>query len=123
MADRDRDWLDIAFIYNRSRDRLAKIAQALILDDLADAQDYAPDLIVEVAGPEVTRRCGEHFLAFVDYMPLSFTALADDGLRECLVDAGGAIGTLAHRPARRTGGNGQPRRMAVYVEGRDHRLP
>ncbi|MGC4250317.1 MAG: DUF108 domain-containing protein [Sphingobium sp.] len=88
----DRDRFDIAFIHNRSRERLAGVAKKLILGDLGDAQDYAPDIIVEVATPEVTRHWGEHFLAFADYMPLSLTALADDGLRAQLIDAAGRSG-------------------------------
>ena len=35
----------------------------------------------------MTARHGEAFLAFADYMPLSLTALADDGLRERLHEA------------------------------------
>ncbi|SNS24098.1 Predicted dinucleotide-utilizing enzyme [Sphingomonas laterariae] len=79
--------LDIAFVHNRSRDRLCDIPADRILDDLADAHRFAPDLIVEMAGPEITRRHGEGFLAIADYMPLSLTALADDDLRERLEQA------------------------------------
>lgn len=71
----------VVFVQNRTRDRLAAIPPDIVLDDLADAARFAPDLIVEAADPDVTRRHGEAFLAFADYMPLSLTALADDALR------------------------------------------
>ena len=83
---------EITFVHNRSRDRLATVPPELILDDLADAARCTPDLIVEVAGPDVTQRHGEAFLAFADYMPLSLTALADDGLRERLQSAAARSG-------------------------------
>ncbi len=83
---RDHGPLELAFVHNRSPGRLAGIDPALILEDLADARCFAPDLIVEIAGPEVTVRHGEALLAIADYMPLSLTALADDGLRMRLVD-------------------------------------
>lgn len=76
--------VELAFVHSRSRERLIDIAPDLILDDLAQARTRAPGLIVEIAGPEVTAHHGEDFLAFADYMPLSLTALADDGLRERL---------------------------------------
>lgn len=82
----------VVFVHNRTPGRLAAIPPDLILDDLADAARLAPDLIVEAADPEVTRRHGEAFLAFADYMPLSLTALADDGLRDALACAAARSG-------------------------------
>jgi len=78
--------LELAFVHNRSPDRLAGLDPALILDDLADARRFVPDLIVEIAGPEVTVQHGENLLSVADYMPLSLTALADDELRTRLTD-------------------------------------
>ncbi|WP_182911813.1 aspartate dehydrogenase domain-containing protein [Sphingomonas cavernae] len=76
---------EIAFVHNRNRDRLKGVPDALVLDDLDDARAFAPDLVVEVAGPEVSARHGEALLGIADYMPLSLTALADDALRARLV--------------------------------------
>jgi aspartate dehydrogenase len=77
--------LEIAFIWNRSADKLAAVTGGLILQDLADFGRYAPDLIVEAAHPEISRTHGEAFLRRCDYMPLSVTALADDKVRARLV--------------------------------------
>lgn len=71
----------VVFVHNRTPGRLAAVPPDIILDDPAGAARFAPDLIVEAADPDVTRRHGAAFLAFADYMPLSLTALADDGLR------------------------------------------
>lgn len=76
---------EIAFVHNRNREKLAGIPGGLILDDLDDARAFAPDLVVEIAGPEVTARHGAALLAHADYMPLSLTALADDDLRARLI--------------------------------------
>ncbi|PKP71996.1 MAG: hypothetical protein CVT83_02200 [Alphaproteobacteria bacterium HGW-Alphaproteobacteria-5] len=83
---------EIAFIHNRTVTKLNGVPPALILDDLAAAEDFAPDLIVEAAGPQITVQHGETFLSFADYMPLSLTALVDDALRERLRAAGARSG-------------------------------
>ena len=82
----------VVFVHNRTRERLAAVPPDLVLTDLADAERFTPDLIVEAAGPDVTRRHGEAFLGFADYMPLSLTALADDALRDRLERAAARSG-------------------------------
>jgi len=88
----DTKGLEVAFVWNRSPDKLVGVSKELMLSDLAGFAERKPDLIVEAAHPDVTRRHGEAFLAQVDYMPLSVTALADDALRERLVAAAGHSG-------------------------------
>ncbi|MEE2658648.1 MAG: aspartate dehydrogenase domain-containing protein [Candidatus Latescibacterota bacterium] len=77
--------LDIAFVYNRSRDRIAELPQDHRLDNLGDFSQRNPDLVVELAHPDVTREHGEAFLAVCDYMPLSLTAFADAELEDQLL--------------------------------------
>jgi len=88
----DTKGLEVAFVWNRSPDKLVGVSKELMLSDLAGFAERKPDLIVEAAHPDVTRMHGEAFLAQVDYMPLSVTALADDALRERLVAAAGHSG-------------------------------
>ena len=83
---------EIIFAHSRSRERLAGVPDDLILDDLSKASDLAPDLIVEVAGPEISHRHGAAFLAFADYMPLSLTALSDAALYDRLTLAAARSG-------------------------------
>lgn len=84
--------LEIAFVHNRSRDRIAGVAAGHVLDRLDDFAQRRSDLVVEVAHPDYTRRRGEAILAHSDYLPLSVTALAEDALRERLIAAARASG-------------------------------
>ena len=79
--------VEVAFVHNRSEDRLDDVPHALRLDRLEDFAEFKPDLIVECAHPAITVAHGEAFLRVADYMPLSVTALADDTLRERLIEA------------------------------------
>ena len=77
--------LEVAFVHNRSRERMEDVQPRHALDRIEDFASRAPDLVVEMAHPEYTRRHGEAILQRADYLPLSVTALADDALRERLV--------------------------------------
>lgn len=90
--------LEVAFVHARSRDRLAAVAQALILEDLAEMARLAPDLVVEMAHPSYTQAYGESILKHCDYLPLSVTALADDQLRERLIARARTCGTMLAVP-------------------------
>lgn len=79
--------LEIAFVHNRSRARLEGVAPGHLLERLDDFAERKPDLVVEMAHPDYTRRHGESILAHADYLPLSVTALADDVLRATLIAA------------------------------------
>lgn len=84
--------LEAAFVYNRSKGRLTGAPANLVLHDLRDAHACGADLVVEMAGPEVTREHGEALLAHAHYMPLSLAALADDDLRARLLTAAAGSG-------------------------------
>ena len=77
--------IEVGFVFNRSPARLSAVSRDDILEDLADVEGRAIDLIIEAAHPDVTRTHGARFLEFADYLPLSVTALADDGVREMLL--------------------------------------
>ena len=82
----EADGLQIAFVHNRFRQKVTGVPEHLLLDRLEDFADRAADLIVECAHPDVSIAHGAEFLRRSDYMPLSVTALADDELRERLVE-------------------------------------
>lgn len=84
--------LTIAFVHNRSADKLTGLPRDIVLDDLGQFARFAPDLIVESAHPDITRDHGESFLSSADYMPLSVTALAQDDVRERLLAAAARSG-------------------------------
>ncbi len=73
--------LEVAFVWNRSAEKLAGLSKNFLLGNLSKFAETQPDLIVESAHPDITRDFGEMFLRECDYMPFSVTALADDALR------------------------------------------
>ena len=79
--------LDVAFVWNRSREKLSGPPGDVVLNDLMNLSATKPDIVVESAHPDISREHGEQFLANSDYMPFSVTALADDELRERLITA------------------------------------
>lgn len=85
--------LDIAFVHNRSPERLATIPAALHLHHLAFMDRFHADLIVEMAHPIYTQHWGEHILKRTNYLPLSVSALADDALRARLLATAAKAGT------------------------------
>jgi predicted dinucleotide-utilizing enzyme len=80
-----------AFVHTR-RGRPESVPEAHFCADLQDFAAFAPDLIVEVAHPDISVAHGAAFLAHSDYMPLSLTALAIPGLQDELLAAAQAHG-------------------------------
>jgi aspartate dehydrogenase len=76
--------LELAFVWNRSPNKVAAVPKGQVLDDLNDFARMRPDIIVESAHPDISRGHGEAFLKRCNYMPLSVTALAEDALRDRL---------------------------------------
>lgn len=90
--------LEVAFVHNRSLDRLTDVPDELKLHDIGELERFAPDLVVEMAHPHYSRAWGERILAVANYLPLSVTALADDALRERLIERARAAGTTLAVP-------------------------
>ncbi len=78
--------LEVAFVHDVAADRLSGVPAEVVLPDLAAFASRRPDLVVEMAHPTVTHRYGELFLQQTDYMPLSMTAFADQGLQDRLLE-------------------------------------
>jgi len=72
-------------ILTRDVGRLQAVPPRLRLHDLQRLRATRPDLVVEVAHPDVTRYWAEEILAFADYLPVSLSALADAGRLEQLI--------------------------------------
>jgi predicted dinucleotide-utilizing enzyme len=90
--------LEVAFIHELALERLAGLPAALVLPDIEAFASRRPDLVVEMAHPAVTRQGGEMFLRETDYMPLSMTAFADEGLQRRLLDTARRSGTCLFVP-------------------------
>ena len=89
---------EIAFVYNRRAAALEGLDASLHLSDLNDAAARVPDLIVECAHPNISVEFGASFLKFANYMPLSVTALADDDLRQQLINTATENDTKIYMP-------------------------
>merc|ERR550519_1726181 len=85
--------LDLAWVWNRSAGALrGRLDDQYVLEDLDDCGRNNPDVIVEGAHPDVTRRYGAKFLAVADFLIGSPTALADRGLEDELRRAASSHG-------------------------------
>jgi len=93
LSDTNEPDLDVAFIWNRSPERVADLPAELRLDSLGDFAARRADLIVELAHPDVTREFGTAFLESADYLPLSVSALVDEALEARLLESARAHGT------------------------------
>jgi len=91
--------LGLAFVHNRTPERLSHIEEMKVLRNLANAGNYAANLIVETAHPAITAEYGAAFLRHSNYMPLSTTALVDDDLRAELTETAMVSGTKLYLAA------------------------
>jgi len=90
--------LDIAFVHNRTPEKLVGIAADHVLDDLNQFEDCQADLIVELAHPAISQVYGAAFLSKTDYMILSVTAMADAATEASMLAACAAHGTRLYIP-------------------------
>ncbi len=90
--------LEVVFVHEQAAERLAGLPADAALPDIRAFASRRPDLVVEMAHPGVTRQFGEMFLRETDYMPLSMTAFADEGLQERLLETARRRGTRLFIP-------------------------
>ena len=98
VNDMSDNCLEVAFIYDIVQENLKDIEVDLVLKDLAEFPKKEPDLIIEMAHPDVTRKWGTKILKHCDYMFISVTALADQGMVEILKETTHKYGTSAFVP-------------------------
>jgi len=99
MIDADPDnGMDVVFIHDQYAPALENVSADLALEDLADFESRTPDLVVEMAHPDITRRWGTTIASKVDYMFISVTALADSELEQQLAEVTKRHGTRAYVP-------------------------
>ncbi|KAF2351014.1 Aspartate/homoserine dehydrogenase NAD-binding [Trinorchestia longiramus] len=105
--------LELAFVWNRSPGSLVNVEKKLVCTDLRQVAGYAPDLIVEVAHPDVTREYGELFLSVAHYMIGSPTAMADPEVEARLRHAADAGKYGLYVPAGALWGGADIRKLVV----------
>ncbi len=99
MIDKDPDnGMEVVFVHDQIAERLAGLPPELVLADLAWFEEKSPDLMVEMAHPDVTRQWGTTILEKTNYMFISVTALADEGMEEKLKEVTHQHGTRVFVP-------------------------
>lgn len=83
--------LQLAFVWNRSRDAVSESADPRIrecqLDDLNDFKSHSPDIVVEVAHPVISESFGVLILEKVHYFCGSPACFADQELEKTILQA------------------------------------
>lgn len=90
--------MEVVFIHDQNPAALQGVSGDLILADLEDFAQRQPDLVVEMAHPEVTRRWGKAILEKTNYLLVSVTALADREIEKMLEETTHRCGTRAFIP-------------------------
>jgi aspartate dehydrogenase len=98
IEDDPNNGIDVVFIHDQYAPALENVASDLALENLGDFESREPDLVVEMAHPDVTRQWGATIVAKVDYMFISVTALADQALEQQLEEITQRHGTRAYVP-------------------------
>lgn len=107
-----RSDLEVAFVWNRSPEALVGLDSSLICSDLRDFASFRPDVVVEVAHPDVTLQHGERFLQAAHYLAGSPTALADQELEDRIRSAAQTGNFGLYLPAGALWGGMDIRKMA-----------
>ncbi len=90
--------MEVVFIHDRCPDAQAQAPPQLALEDLGDFTQSNPDLVVEMAHPDVSREWGCAILEKTDYLLVSVTAMADAQLEKQLLEAASRHGTRLFLP-------------------------
>ncbi len=90
--------MQVVFVHDQFAAALNDIPADLALDDLAQFEEKKPDLIVEMAHPDVTRAWGKAILEKTNYMFISVTALADRQVEQDIEETTQRCGTRAFVP-------------------------
>ena len=90
--------MQVVFVHDQFKDALKDVSSDLALDDLGRFADRSPDLVVEMAHPDVTRQWGKTILEKTNYMFISVTALADRQLEKDIEETTLRCGTRAFVP-------------------------
>lgn len=78
--------LEIAFVHEAMRERVADLPREVVLERMEDFSDRGVDLVAEVAHPDAVKQYGPLILERTDLFILSVTALADPELERRLYD-------------------------------------
>lgn len=96
--------MEVVFVHDVVESALKDLPKDLVLKRMEDFSERKPDLVVEMAHPDITREWGVAILEATDYMLVSVTAMADRVLEQkmaetalkngtrCFIPHGGVVG-------------------------------
>lgn len=113
VASRPGSGLEVVFVHDIDHSRTAGLPRELVLERIEDFTARKPDMVCELAHPDVSRKCGAMFLEKTDYFLLSVTAMADAELERALAEAALKAGTRLYIP------HGGVMGLEAIIEGRD----
>ena len=99
MIENDEDnGMEVVFVHEQFAAAIEDLPAGLALADLGEFESRQPDLVVEMAHPDVTRKWGRTILEKTNYMFISVTALADREVEESIEEITRRAGTRAFVP-------------------------
>ena len=99
MIDSNEDnGMEVVFVHDQFATAVQDLPAGMVLEDLSQFESSQPDLIVEMAHPDVPRKWGTTILEKTNYMFISVTALADAALEESIQATTRRAGTRAFVP-------------------------
>ena len=99
MIDKDPDnGMEVVFVHDQVAAALENVPAELALQDLGDFTKKEPDLVVEMAHPDVTRQWGKIIVEQTNYMLVSVTAMADPEVEKTLQETTRKCGTRVFIP-------------------------
>ena len=113
IVERPELGLDVVFVHDRLKEKVAHRPPEIVLSDLDGFAARQADMVVELAHPAVTAAHGTRFLRSTDYMPLSLTAFADAELEQSMLETARRHGTRLYIP------HGAVVGLGAIAEGRD----
>jgi aspartate dehydrogenase len=90
--------LELAFVFDVDKSRTASLPAGWLIKNPEDFASRDPEMVCELAHPDVTRQYGELFLSKTDYFVLSVTALADSKVEQRLSEVAKQAGTRLFVP-------------------------
>jgi len=99
MIDKDAEnGMEVVFIHDQYAGALQGVPDELVLEDLGGFMERQPNLVVEMAHPEVTRKWGKAIVEQSNYMLVSVTAMADPEVERMLQQTTRQCGTRVFIP-------------------------
>jgi len=113
ISSRPELGVEVVFVHDKDRTRTAGLPPELVLERAEDFASRKPDMVAELAHPDVSRDYGAMFLQETDYFLLSVTAMADARLEAKLKETALKSGTRLYIP------HGGVMALDAIIEGRD----